>query len=575
MKPLLPLALALLLAACGDGEPLTPPDARLPDGSRYRGAVVDGLLQGPGRLDYSNGTWFEGTFKDGQPNGRGTWHGPNGVEYQGDFSNGLFDGNGHMTYGDGTLYEGGFKANQFNGEGTLSREGMVYSGTFRDDRYHGQGKLTLPDGSSYQGQFKRGEQTGRGVRTDADGSRYSGPFKAGQLDGEGDYQGADGGFYSGGFKGGLFDGKGRYQNAEGSVWSGQFKGGSLTGKGEYKGADGELYTGAFRNWRYQGEGSLSLADGSRYEGGFAAGRYAGKGTLTLADGGQEKGTWRGGRRIGDETGKALPNPLEVGLLEQGRLLDAAIDALPASTPAVELYSLSLGGDGRQSVFLREADYVATLLDQRFGAHGHITLINHRDHMADRPLATRESLARAIQGIAQRSGPEDLVFIYLTSHGSADHQLALEQPGLQLGDLPASELATVLAPLKERHKVVVISACYSGGFIPALKDDKTLVMTAARADRVSFGCSDDNEFTYFGRALLADALNQTDDLERAFELARTEVAEWEKADGFEPSEPQIWAPKPVLAHWRKLRAAQAQEALAAQPATAGGKTAASH
>lgn len=91
----------------------------------------------------------------------------------------------------------------------------------------------------------------------------------------------------------------------------------------------------------------------------------------------------------------------------------------------------------------------------------IRLVNHRDHFGDRPLATRESLSRAVRTLAERSGPEDLVFIYLTSHGSSDHQLALDMPGLNLGDLPAAELAELLAPLRQRDKVLVVSACYSG------------------------------------------------------------------------------------------------------------------
>jgi hypothetical protein len=78
--------------------------------------------------------------------------------------------------------------------------------------------------------------------------------------------------------------------------------------------------------------------------------------------------------------------------------------------------------------------------------------------------------------------------------------------------------------------------------------------------VSFGCSEENDFTYFGRALFAEAFNQTDDLQRAFELARESVAAREQADGFEPSEPQIWAPEAVLAHWRRLREQQARHAL---------------
>jgi hypothetical protein len=68
------------------------------------------------------------------------------------------------------------------------------------------------------------------------------------------------------------------------------------------------------------------------------------------------------------------------------------------------------------------------------------------------------------------------------------------------------------------------------------------MTASRADRVSFGCSEEADFTYFGDALFAQALNQTDDLQKAFKLAKEAIAEREQTDGFEASEPQIWAPK---------------------------------
>ncbi len=270
----------------------------------------------------------------------------------------------------------------------------------------------------------------------------------------------------------------------------------------------------------------------------------------------------------DAAGKALPDTLEIGLLAQGRLLDEELRKIPASTPASELYALSLGGDGRQGVFLREADYAGDLLGQRFAARGVIRLVNHRDHFGDRPLATRESLSRAVRTLAERSGPEDLVFIYLTSHGSSDHQLALDMPGLNLGDLPAAELAELLAPLRQRDKVLVVSACYSGGFIPPLKDERTLILTAARADRVSFGCSDDADFTYFGRALLANALNRTDDLSKAFELAKEEVRQREKEEGFEASEPQAWLPERVLAHWRTLRGQQAERALASREGKTG-------
>jgi hypothetical protein len=560
MRALAPLALILLLTACGDGEPLSPPDARLPDGGRYRGEVVNGLLQGPGRIDYPNGSWYAGEFNNGRWSGQGEWHASNGDVYKGGFQNGLFDGQGTLTSPGGGSYVGGYKLGRREGEGTLKERGMTYRGAFKADQYEGLGRLELADGSEYQGQFAKGKPSGEGQRSDAAGNQFSGKFVNGQLEGIGNFTSADGDQYVGGFRDNQLNGRGRYENSDGDVWVGEFKDGAFTGKGELIGSDGSHYQGMFRNWRYAGDGRLTLADGSLFVGQFANDNYDGRGVLISADGSVQSGIWANGQRVRDAKGKLLPDPLETGLLAQGPLLEKALASVPASTPATELYSLVVGGDGKQSVFMREADFVGNLLSTRFGAYGQISLINHRDHMADRPLATRETISRAIQTLAQRSGPEDLIFIYLTSHGTQDHELVLDQPRLELSDLPPDELATALLPLKNRDKVVVISACYSGGFIPAIKDEKTMVITASREDRVSFGCSEEADFTYFGEALFGKALVETDDLQQAFNEARQWVAQREVAESFEASEPQIWAPKGVVARWNQLRKSQAERAL---------------
>jgi len=91
----------------------------------------------------------------------------------------------------------------------------------------------------------------------------------------------------------------------------------------------------------------------------------------------------------------------------------------------------------------------------------------------------------------------------------------------------------------RWRVIVISACYAGSFIDSLRDDHTIVITAAAADRTSFGCSDENEITEFGAAFYRDALPKAANLRAAFEAARTLVAEREKADNREASDPQAW------------------------------------
>ncbi|KAF1061096.1 MAG: hypothetical protein GAK45_02328 [Pseudomonas citronellolis] len=503
----LTLPLLLLTSACEQGKPDAATPGVLPDGARYQGALQQGRLEGPGRLDYPNGSWYQGGFAQGRFSGQGEWRGTDGTRYQ---------------------------------------------GAFREGQYDGEGQLDLADGSHYKGHFAKGLFNGQGERDDGLGNHYSGEFRDGHLQGEGHFNDGDGNQYQGQFKDDQFSGAGHFQNSDGDVWTGQFADGELSGAGTFVSADGERYEGHFEHWQFSGQGRWSGADGDSYEGQFDDGRYAGEGTLRHADGRVEQGTWVDGERRRDEHGRWLTSPVEESLLAQGPLLDRALAAVPRSTPAAELYGLVVAGDGEQSVFLREADYVSRMLDEHFGARGRITLVNHRDHLSDRPMATHASLQRAIRTLAERTGPEDLIFLYFTSHGSHDHHLVLDAPGLSLDDLPAQDLAELLAPLKNRDKVLVISACYSGGFIPPIKDAHTLIMTAARADRVSFGCSEEADFTYFGDALFAQALQHTDNLQQAFAQASRIVAEREKAEGFEPSEPQIWAPQAVLQRWRAVR-----------------------
>src|SRR6185369_5731905 len=104
----------------------------------------------------------------------------------------------------------------------------------------------------------------------------------------------------------------------------------------------------------------------------------------------------------------------------------------------------------------------------------------------------------------------------------------------------------------RYRVIVISACYSGGFIDALKNDTTMVITAARADRTSFGCGTQSEITDFGRAFFVDGLNHNDSFEAAFDEASHLVDSWESRDDETHSYPQIEAGpliKERLKAWR--------------------------
>ena len=84
--------------------------------------------------------------------------------------------------------------------------------------------------------------------------------------------------------------------------------------------------------------------------------------------------------------------------------------------------------------------------------------------------------------------------------------------------------------------MIISACHAGAFIPYLSDDQSIVITAAAADRTSFGCSNDRDLTNFGEAFIRDALPGVPSLRAAFEQARDSIAVREQSEGLTPSMP---------------------------------------
>jgi hypothetical protein len=126
---------------------------------------------------------------------------------------------------------------------------------------------------------------------------------------------------------------------------------------------------------------------------------------------------------------------------------------------------------------------------------------------------------------------------LTSHGSRAGLVVKAADGRE-DMLWPQILAAMLDHAGVRHRVVIISACYSGVFIPLLANADTLVITAADANHPSFGCIAGAQWTYFGDAFFNTALRRTTNLKDAFDLARTLVRERELHNGFDPSNPQM-------------------------------------
>lgn len=133
--------------------------------------------------------------------------------------------------------------------------------------------------------------------------------------------------------------------------------------------------------------------------------------------------------------------------------------------------------------------------------------------------------------------------YISTHGSPE--------GVILGEkmLRPHLLAALLDDAcPDRPSVVVISACFSGVFIPPLQKGDRLILTAARPDRASFGCGESDKYPYFDDCFLSSAPGAKD-FAALGAAVQACVARKERETGAEPaSEPQVWigpALRPML------------------------------
>ncbi len=473
----------------------------LADGGVYRGTVKDGVLQGEGEIHWAHGGYYRGEFKEGVFSGRGHLKMADGSEYFGQFGRGEFSGQGELRYANGDTYIGSFKRGSFNGQGRYVQKDSVYSGEFVDDELRGEGEHTV----------------------------------SGEL------------VYKGGFRNWLYHGAGQFFSA-GQSWKGAFVDGQLSGDGEHNDGDGERYVGAFLNWRYQGNGILYYAGGDRYEGEFRQGQPNGEGVMYLAEEAhgvkQYSGRWQNGRVVHAQPDAFIDRyseKLEAALYSEEQRLQQQLSTIADHTLGVtDVYFLGVAGDGTQRVFGREMKYISDKIDSRFhNKDKSVVLINDRTQIGDVVMATRTSLEKSVQAIANKMDKdEDVLLIYMTSHGSSDHRFVIKQKGITLPQIEADDLAQILQNSGIKWQMVMISACYSGGFIPALQADTRMIITSAAADRTSFGCSDESDFTYFGKAFFAESFTQQDSWQTIFKNATTWIEARESEEDLTPSKPQM-------------------------------------
>jgi hypothetical protein len=250
----------------------------------------------------------------------------------------------------------------------------------------------------------------------------------------------------------------------------------------------------------------------------------------------------------EEPVEAEPLATEALFHAQGELIERALRGVSPGQPGQpELYFLGFAPDASEDVFLKEMRFVKRLFDERFGAAGRsIALASSRHALDEFPIASVTNLRRALARAGEAMNEEDTLFLFLTAHGFRDHRLSAVQPPLELAALTPTSLSRMLQDAGIKWRVIVVSACYSGGYIEPLRDDNSIVITASAPDRVSFGCEPGRDFTYFGQAYFRDALSRTRSFTRAFELAREIVGKQEAEEKLEASLPQIWVGPAIAA-----------------------------
>ena len=260
----------------------------------------------------------------------------------------------------------------------------------------------------------------------------------------------------------------------------------------------------------------------------------------------------------DSTQNAWPDdadsPEQVLYAQTARMQEAIEKLTPRIPDRVNMYVIAFAGVGEENVFRNEAEFVVRQFEQRFDAVGHtLLLVNNPQTLEKLPLANLTNLETAVDAVAQHMDVDtDILLLFMTSHGSPDHILSVSMDPLPFDQIGAEDLSDALQESHIRNKVLIISACYAGGFIKPLAGDTTMIITAAREDRSSFGCGTDSDITDFGRAFFVEGLNHTDSFTGAFDVAKSLVDAWEVRDHEKHSYPQMSSTPQIesaLAKWR--------------------------
>ena len=248
-----------------------------PGGSKFRGLIVNGKMNGLGEEAFPNGDRYIGTYVDDIPSGPGIHLLANGSRYVGEFNGGNYDGKGIMI----------------NPQGVVEKDGI-----WSDDKFVRPQATGIDPKTDYTAQM---DQLGRL------------PASAGTPSGD---------------PGALPQCRGKVQEwircfvrSDQTGWP-KYEGGIQEGRKHGKGTvyfvNGDIVTGTFNNRELEGMGGYFYVSGSRSVGNFKNGKRHGPGVFIDGnDGTRKDGLW-----ADDEFVKSQPTGINADVPRPENLKDA-------------------------------------------------------------------------------------------------------------------------------------------------------------------------------------------------------------------------------------------------------------
>jgi hypothetical protein len=144
-------------------------------------------------------------------------------------------------------------------------------------------------------------------------------------------------------------------------------------------------------------------------------------------------------------------------------------------------------------------------------------------------ATKDEVAKVLQGFGARAGADDVVFVVLIGHGSYDGRAAkFNMPG---PDMTAADFNGLFAKLPTRQIVFVNTASASGPFVADLSGPSRTIVTATRNGAEQYA-------TLFGGYFIDALVSESADLDKnkrvsvleAFQFAKAEVTKAYEREG---------------------------------------------